>query len=118
MVDDADQNVVQVVNLLLSPVQSLQVFGEAALGQLQLVVLVPHFLECLLQLLDLPLGKVELLLSLLNVGDHIRVRLVDLLQELLLQLVVVFQLLNLLFVGKDLLLESLILALLALQSIG
>ena len=114
MVDDADEDSVQVVDLLLSPVESLQVFREAALGKLQLVVLVPHFPERFFQLLDLPLCEVEFLLGLLNVGYHVGVGLVDLVQELLLQSAVVFQFLDLLFVGKELLLESLILTLLAL----
>ena len=39
VVDDADENVVQVVNLLLAAIELLQVLNMTSVGKLQLVIL-------------------------------------------------------------------------------
>ena len=64
------------------------------------------------------MSKVKVLLGLLDISNHIRVRLACSLQQSLVQFTVIFQLLYLLLVCKHFFLECLQLALLGLQSIS
>lgn len=78
MIDDTDENIMKVINLLLSTIESLQIFTQAALGELQLVVLVSDFSHCFFKLLDLSLGKIKFFFSFFNIGNHVRIRLINL----------------------------------------
>ena len=48
MVDDANEYVVQVVDLLLPAAQLLEIICEPSLGQLELLILMSGFLESFL----------------------------------------------------------------------
>ena len=49
MVDDANEYVVQVVDLLLPATQLLEIICEPSLGQLELLILMSGFLESFLR---------------------------------------------------------------------
>lgn len=118
MLNDTHQSCLQVFDVLSLRRQFLKVICKTLLGHFEGFVLVPQLLAHIVKLLDLAVGKVELLLGSFDVCNHVGLGLVGLREEALAKFDFGFQVLDLAVLLKDVLLQFFILFLLGLQAIG
>lgn len=118
MVDDSEQDLMKCVNLGSALSNLAEVFLHGSLGKFQLLVLMLHLLKLILERLDLSLSEVKLALTLLNVSDHVGLRLVSSLQQSLVQFDVGVKVFHLCLELRNLFLSMLELTLLVLEPVG
>lgn len=118
MANDAKKSGLEGLYVLSLSQKSLEIVIDLALRELETLVLVLQLLDGSIELLDLAVGKVKLLLSSLDVSDHVRLWLVSSVQKSLVQLDFSLLILDLLLQLTDLLHEALSFLLLLLESVG
>lgn len=117
MLDDAHQGSLQVFDILPLRHELGEIFGNASLGKLELIVVILQLSVHVFKLLDLPVCEVKFLFGLFDICYHVGMGLVCSVHQALLQLHVGLQVVDRGLVGAQLFLQGFVLFLLCLKPI-